>query len=85
MWHGCHTTAVNRQPCTLQEALWKHLPLLQVHAEANAVLNTNSRDLSGATMYVTMFPCNECAKLLIQAGMRRVVYFEVCAPQGITS
>jgi len=81
-----------------------------VHAEMNAVLNTNSASLSGAVrphvtvsglgwhlhdssikyraraqpvckvvqrMYVTLFPCNECAKLMIQAGIAEVVYYEV--------
>jgi dCMP deaminase len=46
------------------------------------VLNTNSSDVSGATLYVTMFPCNECAKLLIQAGLSTVVFFEVRAATG---
>ena len=45
-----------------------------VHAELNAILNANGRDLRGATVYVALFPCNECAKAIIQAGIRRVVY-----------
>lgn len=48
-----------------------------VHAEANALLNTNTSSITGATIYVTMIPCNNCAKLLIQAGISEVVYFEV--------
>ncbi len=44
-----------------------------VHAEANAILNSNS-NLKGAKLYVTLFPCNECAKLLIQAGIEEIVY-----------
>ena len=44
-----------------------------VHAEANAILNTNA-DLHGKTVYVTMFPCNECAKLLAQKGVKKIVY-----------
>ncbi len=44
-----------------------------VHAEANAILNS-TRDLKGATLYVSLFPCNECAKLLIQSGIKEVVY-----------
>ncbi|KAG2424706.1 hypothetical protein HXX76_014282 [Chlamydomonas incerta] len=47
-----------------------------VHAEANALLNKNAASVAGARVYVTMFPCNECAKLLIQAGVREVVYHE---------
>lgn len=44
-----------------------------VHAEANAILNSNS-DVKGCTLYVTMFPCNECAKLIIQSGIEKVIY-----------
>ncbi len=44
------------------------------HAELNAILNSKSRMLSGATLYTTLFPCNECAKAIIQAGIRTVVY-----------
>ncbi|WIA08146.1 hypothetical protein OEZ85_007602 [Tetradesmus obliquus] len=47
-----------------------------VHAEANALLNKNQAHVTGARIYVTLFPCNECAKLLIQAGIREVVYHE---------
>jgi deoxycytidylate deaminase len=53
------------------------LSRMQVHAEANALLNSNKADISGSTIYVTMFPCNDCAKLLIQAGVSEVVYHEV--------
>ncbi|MCF7798532.1 dCMP deaminase family protein [Candidatus Woesearchaeota archaeon] len=44
-----------------------------VHAEANAILNA-TRDLQGATLYVALTPCNECAKLIIQKGIKEVVY-----------
>ncbi|KAK5923778.1 hypothetical protein CgunFtcFv8_000716 [Champsocephalus gunnari] len=44
------------------------------HAELNAIMNKNSADLKGCSIYVTLFPCNECAKLIIQAGMKEVVY-----------
>ncbi|MEW5307253.1 MAG: hypothetical protein WDW36_009661 [Sanguina aurantia] len=47
-----------------------------VHAEANALLNKNAASVKGACVYVTMFPCNECAKLLIQAGITEVIYHE---------
>ena len=47
-----------------------------IHAEANAILNYRGtlKDLSGATCYVTLFPCQECAKTLAQAGIGEVVY-----------
>uniref|UniRef100_A0A3P9AD18 dCMP deaminase n=1 Tax=Esox lucius TaxID=8010 RepID=A0A3P9AD18_ESOLU len=38
------------------------------HAELNAIMNKNSADVKGCSMYVALFPCNECAKLIIQAG-----------------
>ncbi len=44
-----------------------------VHAEANAILNANS-SVRDCTLYVTLFPCNECAKLIIQSGIKKVVY-----------
>lgn len=44
-----------------------------VHAEANAILNS-TKDLKGARVYVTLFPCNECSKLLIQSGIKKVIY-----------
>ncbi|TVP85083.1 MAG: cytidine deaminase [Acholeplasmataceae bacterium] len=44
-----------------------------VHAEANAILNA-TRALAGASIYVSLFPCNECTKLIIQSGIREIVY-----------
>ena len=47
-----------------------------IHAEMNALLNYkgDNKDLEGSTVYVTLFPCHECAKCLAQAGIKRVVY-----------
>lgn len=44
-----------------------------VHAELNAILNS-IQDLHGCTLYVSLFPCNECAKAIIQCGIKTVVY-----------
>ena len=44
------------------------------HSELNAILNYRGGSLEGATMYVTLFPCNECAKAIIQAGIKTLVY-----------
>jgi dCMP deaminase len=44
------------------------------HAELNAILNKNNEDLDGCIIYVALFPCNECAKLIIQSGIKEVVY-----------
>ena len=46
-----------------------------VHAELNAILNANGRDLRGSRLYVALFPCNECAKAIIQSGISEVVYY----------
>ena len=47
------------------------------HAEFNAILNTQvGGTLKGATLYVTLFPCNECAKAVIQTGIKEVVYLD---------
>ena len=45
-----------------------------VHAELNAILNTRGKSLVGAKVYVGLFPCNECAKAIIQAGIKEVIY-----------
>ena len=45
-----------------------------VHAELNAILNASGRDLRGSRIYVALFPCNECAKAIIQSGIKEVVY-----------
>ena len=45
-----------------------------VHAELNAILNCNGKSLQGAKIYVALFPCNECAKAIIQSGIREVIY-----------
>lgn len=44
-----------------------------VHAELNAILNSNT-ELRGCSIYVSLFPCNECAKAIIQSGISRIVY-----------
>ena len=45
-----------------------------VHAELNAILNASGRDLRGSRIYVALFPCNECAKAIIQSGIKEVLY-----------
>ncbi|MBO5212381.1 MAG: dCMP deaminase family protein [Clostridia bacterium] len=45
-----------------------------VHAELNAILNARGKNLTGSKIYVALFPCNECAKAIIQAGIKEVVY-----------
>ncbi len=45
-----------------------------VHAELNAILNARGKNLTGSKIYVALFPCNECAKAIIQSGIKEVVY-----------
>ena len=40
------------------------------HAEMNAIMNKNSENVSGCCIYVALFPCNECAKMIIQSGIK---------------
>ena len=48
-----------------------------VHAELNAILNASGKNVVGTTMYVMLFPCNECAKAIVQAGIKKVVYLRM--------
>ena len=48
------------------------------HAELNAILNSAHNNLKGARVYVTLFPCNECTKAIIQSGIAEVVH----VPEG---
>lgn len=45
------------------------------HAELNAIMNA-TQNLKDCTIYTSLFPCNECAKMIIQAGIRKVIYFK---------
>lgn len=44
------------------------------HAELNAILNRNAGSLKDCRLYVTLYPCNECAKAIIQSGIKEVIY-----------
>jgi dCMP deaminase len=63
---------------------WKTLPEV-LHAESNAItkLARSTSSSEGATLYVTMAPCYECSKLIIQSGIKRVVYHENYHSDGI--
>lgn len=47
------------------------------HAEINAILNCKGARLEGTTIYVTLFPCYECAKSIIQVGIKKVIYLRM--------
>ena len=44
------------------------------HAELNAILNNKGSNLEGSRLYVDLFPCNECAKAIIQSGIKEIIY-----------
>ena len=44
------------------------------HAEMNAIMNSNRNDLDNCILYTTLFPCNECAKIIIQSGIKEIYY-----------
>jgi len=50
--------------------------LYVTHSELNAILNYRGGSLDGSKIYVSLFPCNECAKAIIQAGIKTVIYKE---------
>ena len=50
--------------------------LFVCHAELNAILNHGRTGLDGAKVYTTLFPCNECAKAIIQSGIKEVIYLD---------
>ena len=55
------------------------------HAELNAILNAGGRSLKNCRIYVALFPCNECAKAIIQSGIKEVIYIsdKYAATQGV--
>ena len=55
-----------------ETALWKYV--YTTHSELNAILNYKGGSLAGAKLYVSLFPCNECAKAIIQCGIKEVIY-----------
>ncbi|VEN38715.1 unnamed protein product [Callosobruchus maculatus] len=69
---GCHDDAFSWAKKSDDKLENKHLYVC--HAELNAILNKNCADIKGCTIYVALFPCNECAKVIIQSGIKEVVY-----------
>ena len=67
--------------CSDEEFPWRRIGnpleskyLYVTHSELNAILNFRGGSLEGSKLYVSLFPCNECAKAIIQAGIKTVVY-----------
>ena len=69
--HGCSD---DEFPWNRDESLGETKYPFVVHAELNAILNNRGKSLAGAKLYVGLFPCHECAKAIIQAGIREVIY-----------
>ncbi len=61
-------------PWNRDESLGETKYQFVVHAELNAILNARGKNLSGSKVYVALFPCNECAKAIIQSGIKEVIY-----------
>lgn len=70
MPNGCKDT---EYPWGSQGGFGENKYAYVVHAELNAILNA-STSLKGCRIYVSLFPCNECCKAIIQSGIREVVY-----------
>lgn len=84
----------NGMPCGDDTFPWSKDPKLPeedrkylyvVHAELNAILNGDRRAMKGATMYTTLYPCNECAKAIAQVGIKKVVYDQPAKHAGCAS
>ena len=61
-------------PWNRDESLGETKYQFVVHAELNAILNARGKTLAGSKVYVALFPCNECAKAIIQSGIKEVIY-----------
>lgn len=72
-YNGCPSGFENNCEDEMGDTKWYVL-----HAEANAILKCarHGKSCEGATLYVTLSPCQDCAKLIHQAGVKRVVYIE---------
>ena len=68
---GCHDDAM---PWAREGGVLETKYAFVCHAELNAIRNYSGGSLRGAKIYVTLFPCNECAKAIIQSGITTVIY-----------
>ena len=71
---ACHMVAVMMNFLSRSGDTLETKYLYVCHAELNAILNASGRDLHGCRIYVPLFPCNECAKAIIQSGITKVLY-----------
>lgn len=61
-------------PWTREGELGESKYAFVVHAELNAILNARAKNLAGSKLYVSLFPCHECAKAIIQSGVHEIIY-----------
>lgn len=71
--HGCSD---DEFPWNKEGEPYNNKYFYTTHSELNAILNYRGGSLEGSKLYVSLFPCNECAKAIIQSGIRTVVYAE---------
>ena len=71
MPHCCHD---DEYPWDKNDTALDSKYLYVCHAELNAILNARGTNLTGNRLYVALFPCNECAKAIIQSGITEVIY-----------
>jgi len=73
----------NGYPVGVEPLTWERDPKVDfceskysyvVHSEVNAVLNTSREDCKGATAYMTLFPCNTCAGIMISSGIKKIIF-----------
>jgi dCMP deaminase len=83
----CYGSGCNRHPkdspCVFPTTRPGKYPYM-VHAEMIAILSCKVASLSEATLYVTHSPCTECAKMIAESGVKRVVWNECYNSEGIT-
>ena len=72
---ACIVSPENKIPWEREGAPLQTKYMYVCHAELNAILNSAHNNLKGARVYVTLFPCNECTKAIIQSGIAEVVYY----------
>ena len=74
-WRTWWTTSTGRRRKPWEpEREWGSSAPGRAGTELNAILNYRGGSLEGSKLYVTLFPCNECAKAIIQAGIRTIIY-----------
>ncbi|XP_063903570.1 probable deoxycytidylate deaminase [Zophobas morio] len=72
---GCSSQLPMLQKKHCKDHPLDHKLLYVCHAELNAIVNSKG-SLKNGTIYCTLFPCNECAKLIIQHGIKKIVYLD---------